>query len=124
MPPCSNQPGCFFTTSKTQNLEPIEDVFLDYLKLRPIIEQTRTDIFKAFKAVAKYLNPFSMYVFSIIDTLIFLESLKDSSNNESYEDVSYDIESLFANISVKETKYFILHRIYVCKEIQYSKSCY
>ena len=124
MPPCSNQPGCFFTTSKTQNLEPIEDVFLDYLKLRPIIEQTRTDIFKAFKAVAKYLNPFSMYVFSIIDTLIFLESLKDSSNNESYEDISYDIESLFANISVKETKYFILHRIYVCKEIQYSKSCY
>ena len=124
MPPRSNHPGCFFTTSKTQKFELIEDVSLDYLKLRPINEQTRTDIFKAFKAVAKYLNPFSMNVFSIIGTLIFLELLKDSSNNESYEDVSYDIESLFANISVQETKDFIPHRICACKEIQYLKSCY
>ena len=35
--PCSNQPGCFFATAKTQEFESIEDISLESLKLRPII---------------------------------------------------------------------------------------
>ena len=39
-------------------------------------------------------------------------------NSEDYEDVSYDVESLFTNIPVKETVEYILHKIYVDKSIK------
>ena len=44
--------------------------------------------------------------------------MKNSSNDESYEDFSYDVESLSTSPPVQETIYYILHRVYVCKEIQ------
>ena len=44
--------------------------------------------------------------------------MKNSSNDESYEDVSYDVESLFASIIVQETIDYILQRIYVRTEIK------
>ena len=44
--------------------------------------------------------------------------MKSSSNDESYEDVSYDLESLFASIIVQETIDYILQRIYVRTEIK------
>ena len=56
--------------------------------------------------------------FSITDKLSFPELLKNSSNDVSYEDVSYDVESLFTSISFQETKDFVLQRIYFCKEIK------
>ena len=39
-------------------------------------------------------------------------------NREDYEDVSYDVESLYTNIPVKETIDYILHKIYVDKSIK------
>ena len=39
-------------------------------------------------------------------------------NSEDYEDVSYDVESLYRNIPVKETIDYILHKIYVDKSIK------
>ena len=44
--------------------------------------------------------------------------MKNSSNDESYEDVSCDVESLFTSIPVQETIDYILQRIYVRKEIK------
>ena len=44
--------------------------------------------------------------------------MKNSSNDESYEDVSYDVESLFTSIIVQETIDYILQRIYVRTEIK------
>ena len=65
-----------------------------------------------------YLSLLSKNQFSIKDTLSFPELLKSSSNDECYEDVSYDIESLFTSIPVQETIDYILQRIYVRKEIK------
>ena len=42
--------------------------------------------------------------------------MKNSSNDESHEDVSCDVESLFKNIPVQEAKDHILQRIHVRKE--------
>ena len=65
---------------------------------------------------------FSMKKISIIKifsgTLSFPDMLKKVVNSEDYEDVSYDVESLFTNIPVKETIGYILHKIYVDKSIK------
>ena len=50
--------------------------------------------------------------------LSFPDMLKKAVNSEDYEDVSYDIKSLFTNIPVKETIEYILHKIYVDKLIK------
>ena len=44
MCPRANQPGCFFATAKTRKGESIEHIFLDSLKLRPMLDQTGTCI--------------------------------------------------------------------------------
>ena len=43
--------------------------------------------------VAKSLSTLSKNEFSITGTLSFPELLKNSSNDESYEDVSYDVHN-------------------------------
>ena len=49
----SNQPGQFFATAKTHKFESTSDITLQQLKLRPIIDQTGTYIYKSSKVVAK-----------------------------------------------------------------------
>ena len=52
MRPKSNQPGRFFATAKTHKFDSVNDITLDKLKLRPIIDQTGTYIYNASKVVA------------------------------------------------------------------------
>ena len=53
----SNQPGRFSATAKTHKFKSISAFTLGQLKLRPIIDQTGTYIYKASKVVPKYLGP-------------------------------------------------------------------
>ena len=71
MHPQSNQPGRFFATAKAHKFDSVNDITLDKLELRPIIDQTGTYIYNASKAVAKYLRPLSKNKYSIDDTLTF-----------------------------------------------------
>ena len=126
----SNQSCGCFTTAKTYEFESAEDI-LRRLKLHPIIDQTGTYIYNALKVVAKYLTPYLRMTFPL-QTVNLPELLKNSSNDDSLEDVSYnyDLESLFTSTPVQEIIDYILQIIYVHKEInlfvknQYSKSCY
>ena len=114
----SNQPGRFFATAKTHKFESISDITLEQLKLRPIIDQTGTYIYKASKVVAKYLGPLAKNEYTIRDTLSFPDLLKSVPSDDNYEDVSYDVESLFTSIPVQETIDYILYKIYVKKELK------
>ena len=114
----TNQPGRFFDIAKTHKFTSIERISFESLKLRPIMDQTWTYIYNASKVVTKCPSPLSKNEFSITDTLCFPELLKNGSNDECYEDVSYDVESLFKSILVQETKDYTLQRIYVRKEIK------
>ena len=116
--PKSNQPGRFFATAKTHKFDSVNDITLDKLKLRPIMDQTGTYIYNTSKVVAKYLRPLSKNKYSFDDTLIFPDLLKNAEESEDYEDVSYDVESLFTSITVKETIDYIIQKIYVKKEIK------
>ena len=55
--PVSNLPARFFATAKTQKFKSLEEINVDQLKLRPIIDQTATYIYNASKVIAKYLKP-------------------------------------------------------------------
>ena len=82
------------------------------MKLRPIIDQTGTYIYDESKVVAQFLKPLARNEFTISDTLAFPELLKNIENSDDYEDVSYDVESLFTSIPIKETIDYIIHKTY------------
>ena len=64
--------------------------------------------------IANYLNPRAKNNFIISDTS-FSDMLKEAANIEDYEDLSYDVESLFTSIPVKEIIEYILQKIYADK---------
>ena len=92
--PVSNQPAIFFVTAKTHKFTSLEEINTDQLKLRPIIDQTGTYIYNASKVIAKYLKPLAKNEFTISGTLTFPDLVKNASNSNEYEDISYSVESL------------------------------
>ena len=54
--PSSHQAARFFATAKTHRFENINDITIDNLKLRPIIDQTGTLYYKTRKEIGEYLN--------------------------------------------------------------------
>ena len=58
------------------------------------------------------MKPLARNEFTISDTLAFSELLKNIENSDDYEDVSYDLKSLFTSIPIKETTDYIIHKIY------------
>ena len=112
MRPVSNQPARFLATAKTHKFDTIEDINVKDLKLRRIIDQSGTFIYDVSKVVAQFLKPFAKNEFTISDTLAFPEWLKNIENSDDYEDVSYDVESLFTSITIKETIDYIIYKKY------------
>ena len=117
MRPVSNRPARFFATAKTHKFQSFDEITLEELKLRPIVDQTGTHTQKAAKVVSQYLKPLAHNKYVIKDSLKFPELLKSRPLQEDEEDVSYDVESLFTSIPVRETIDFILNEIYVQKVI-------
>ena len=64
------------------------------------------------------LQPLSKNQYIISDTLKFPDLLKSADPNANYEDVSYDVESLFTIIPVTATIEYILKHIYTNKELK------
>ena len=54
------------------------------------------------------INHFLRTILPYVTHYLFLIFLKEE-NNEDYENVSYDFESFFINITAKATNYYILH---------------
>ena len=115
MHPRSNQPGQFFATAKLHKFESISDITLEQLKLCPVVDQTSTYIYNASKVVAKYFSPLAKNDYTIRDTLSFPDLLESAPSGDNYEDVSYDVKSLFTGIPLQESIDYILWKIYVKK---------
>ena len=118
MRPVSNQLARFFGTTKTHKFDTIEDINVKDLKLRPIIDQTGTYIYDVSKVVPQFSKPLARNEFTISDTLAFPELLKNIENSDDYKDVSYDVESLFTSIPLKETIDYVIHKIYIKNVIE------
>ena len=118
MRPVSNQPGRLFATAKTHKFTSLNNITVENLKLRPIIDLTGTYTCSTSKVIANYLRPLSKNQYTISDTLKFPDLLKREDINDNYEDVSYDVEPLFTSIPVAETIEYILNRVYTNKELK------
>ena len=66
--PISNQPARFFATTKAQKFNKIEDINIQGLTLRPIIDQTDTCMYNAFGVIANYFKPLAENHFIFSDT--------------------------------------------------------
>ena len=112
----SKQPARFFATAKIHKLKPLEEINVDELKLRPISDQTGTYIYHASKVIAKYLKPLAKNEFTISDTLIFSDLVKNVSKWIRGYFIGCRVP--FTSILVEETINYIVDRIYVRKEIE------
>ena len=77
-------------------------VTIDNLKLCPIIDQTRT-------VIAEYLKPLTKIKLVITNTQHFPSMLNNVPLSKDEEDVSYDLASVFTNISIKVFKNYSLY---------------
>ena len=71
----SNQPGRVFATAKTHKFTSVNDITIENLKLRPIIDLTGPYTTNTSKVIANYLPPLKS------DTLKFLDLLKSADTN-------------------------------------------
>ena len=113
-----NQPGQLYGTAKTHKFTNIDEITIDNLKFSPIIAQTGIYTYNAVQFITKYLKSLCSGNNCIIrNTQEFPMSLKQQDPLVADEEyVSYDVESLFTNVSVHETIDYILQEVYV-KEI-------
>ena len=114
MRPVSNHTARLYASSKTHKFDNINDINLNQLKFRPIMEQTGTYAYNAAQVISNYLKLLCTNEYSIKDTLQFPQLLKDLPPlKDDGEYVSDDVESLFTNIPLKENSDYILEQIYV-----------
>ena len=118
MRPVSKQPARFFVTAKTHKFKSLEEINVDQLKLRPIIDQTVTYIYNASRVTAKCLKRLAKNEFTISDASTFPDLVNNASNSNEYEYASYDVQPLFTSIPVDETINYMVDRIYVRKAIE------
>ena len=64
------------------------------------------------------MKPLARNEFTISDTSAFSDLLKNIKNSDDYEDVSYDVESLFTSIPIKETIDYIIRKTYAKNVIE------
>ena len=83
--PKSNQPGRFFATAKTHKFNSINDITLDQLYLRPIIDH--------------YPRPLSKNKYSIDDALTFPDLFRNVEESDDYQDASYDVKKFIHEYS-------------------------
>ena len=132
MRPKSSQPARLYTTAKTHKFNNLDEITVEKLKFRPIVDQTGTAMYDTAKVIGEYLKPLAFTEYKINDCLKFpdmIKALPPLQKNEEY--VSYDVESLFTNIPLKETIDYIIHKIYnekllkpICKKLIFKRLLY
>ena len=104
MRPIPNQPGKFYATAKTHKFDSLDNIAIQNLKFRSIISQIGTYTYNATKVLSDYLKPLCQNEYKINDTESFASQIKEQAPlGEEEEYVSYNVDSLFTNIPVRET---------------------
>ena len=118
MAPTSHRPARMYGSAKTHKFENYEDITVENLKLRPIMDQSGTMVYTASQIIAEYISPLNNSKYIIKDTTTFPDILAENPIKEDEEDISYDVVSLFTNVPVEETIEYILDEIYVKKSLK------
>ena len=114
MYPSSHQPAKLYGTAKTHKFENNQQITVENLKFRPIIAQTGTCLYSSAQVISEYLKPlYTNNEYIISNTQDFADIIRAQptlQQNEEY--ISYDVESLFTNVPIKDTIDFIINEIY------------
>ena len=109
--PSSHQPARLFATAKTHKFVSFDDITIENLKIRPIIDQSGTMTYDISKVIANYLKPLANNEYIIKDTQEFPAILKGIKLRNDEETVSYDVDSLFTSIPLQDTIDYIIEKV-------------
>ena len=120
MNPVSNQPDQLYGIAKTHKFENLKDITPQSLKCGPTLNQTGTFTYNAVKVIS-YQNeyPLCQNEYPISDTQQFpdmLSNLPPLPDDE--ENISYNVESLFTNIPIKDTIEYIIEQVHAHKKLK------
>lgn len=118
MAPTSHRPARMYGSAKTHKFDSYDEITVENLKLRPIMDQCGTMVYTAAQIIAEYIRPLNDSKYIIQDTLKFPNILAEQDLKTDEEDISYDVESLFTNVPVDETIEYILDEIYINKRLK------
>ena len=112
MRPKSSQPARLYATGKTRKFSNLDEITVEKLKFRPIVDQTGTVTYVAAKVIGEYLKPLVFNEYKANDCLKFPDMIKALPPlRKNVECFSHDVESLFTNIPLRETIDYIIHKI-------------
>ena len=109
----SNQQARLYATAKTHKFNNLDEVTVEKLKFRPLVDQIGTATYDTAKVIGEYLKPSALNEYKINDWLKFPDITKALPllwKNEEY--VSYYAGSLFTKIPLKETFDYIIQEFY------------
>ena len=84
----------------------------EQLAMRPILSATDTYNFPLAKWLDEKLKPLSLNQYTVTDTFDFTKEIHDLKINKSKILVSYDVSSLFTNVSLDETIEILVNRAF------------
>ena len=108
--PAGSKPGAFYGNAKVHKLR--KGKGLKELTLRPIASNVGTATYNTAKYLANLLAPLAKSDYTIINTADFINRLKKERIPRKYKMISFDVKSLFTNVSLDETISIVLRKIY------------
>ena len=108
--PTGSKPGAFYGNAKVHKLQKGEG--LKELTLRTIVSNVGTATYNTAKYLANLLALLAKSDYTIINTADFINRLKKERIPRKYKMISFDVKSLFTNVSLDETISIVLRKIY------------
>ena len=102
--------GQFYGTTNLHNLK--DNRTLEDLRLTPIRSNIGTVTYELAKYIAQMLKPLGQSQYTIKSSKSFMKTLNKEKIPPEYQMVSFDVVSLFTNVTLEETTYIITKRIY------------
>ena len=116
--PTGSKPGLFYGTAKVHKLK-IGDG-LKELNVRPIISNIGTATYETAKYPNTLLTPLTKSQYNILSTGDFIQKMKTERIPKGFEMISFDVENLFNNVPLNQTRDIILPKVYQEKKIKTS----
>ena len=116
--PTGSQPGLFYGTAKVHKLQGNQG--LNELTVRPIISNIGTASYETAKYLNNLLSPLGKSQHTVPNSKEFVEKTKEERIPIGYKMISFDVKSLFTNVSLDEKIETILQKVYVEKKIKTS----
>ena len=106
--------------ARTQGLPKVHKEYRNIPKFRPIVDTTGRPHYSVGKFLTNLLNPLAMDEFILKDSFDLVNRIKyvpPHLFDNGYNYVSFDVEYLFTNASIKRTIDIILRRNYIDKVV-------